>query len=100
MFKVGRPFALVDECLISSYDNVDEVLRCIHIGLLYVQQSPADRPSMSSVVLMLSSQSELPQPKQPGYFVEMDSTKGGDHSSTRPESSSTNDMSITLLEAR
>ncbi|GMN66401.1 hypothetical protein TIFTF001_035468 [Ficus carica] len=38
-------------------------------------------------------------PKPPGYFIEMDSTKR-DVSSTKPESSSTNDMSITLLEAR
>ena len=99
LLKEGRPFELLNKSSISSYDNLDEVLRCIHIGLLCVQQNPVDRPSMSSVVLMLGSQSELPQPKAPGYFTEMDSAKG-DHSSTRPESSSTNDMSITLLEAR
>ncbi|PON52993.1 Mitogen-activated protein kinase kinase kinase [Parasponia andersonii] len=98
--KEGRPFELLDKCLlVSSYNNLDEVLRCIHIGLLCVQQSPTNRPSMSSVVLMLSSQSDLPQPKQPGYFMEMDLPKG-DHSSTKPESSSTNYMSMSLLEAR
>ena len=100
MFKEGRPFELLDECLISSDDNVDEVLRCIHIGLLCVQQSPADRPSMSSVVLMLGSENELPQPKQPGYFMETESRKGGYSSSTIPESSSIYDMSITLPQAR
>ena len=75
------------------------MLRCIHIGLLCVQQSPADRLNMSSVVLMLGGDSELPQPKQPGYFMEIDIAKG-EHSSTKPESSSTNDMSMTSLEAR
>ena len=100
LFKEGRPFDLLDKYLISSYNNLDEVLRCIHIGLLCVQQSPADRPSMSSVVLMLGSENELPQPKQPGYFMETESRKGGYSSSTIPESSSTNDMSITVPEAR
>ncbi|KXG28852.1 hypothetical protein SORBI_3005G175200 [Sorghum bicolor] len=32
-----------------------EVLKCINIGLLCVQQSPTDRPSMSAIVVMLSS---------------------------------------------
>ena len=98
LFKKGRPFELIDKCLISSYDNLGQVLRCIHIGLLCVQQSPADRPSMSSVLVMLGSESELPQPKQPGYFMELDSRKGG-YSSSMPELSSTNDMSLTEPEA-
>ncbi|PON53008.1 S-receptor-like serine/threonine-protein kinase [Parasponia andersonii] len=99
LLKEGRPFELLNKGLISSYNNLDEVLRCIHIGLLCVQQNPADRPNMSFVILMLGSQSDLPQPKQPGYFMDVDYAKG-DHSSSKPESCSTNDMSITLLEAR
>ncbi|KAK3023888.1 hypothetical protein RJ639_042904, partial [Escallonia herrerae] len=50
--------------------DVNEVLRSIHIGLLCVQQCPEDRPTMSSVVLMLSSGGALPWPKQPGFFTE------------------------------
>ncbi|PON81457.1 Mitogen-activated protein kinase kinase kinase [Trema orientale] len=99
LLKEGRPFELIDKSLISCYDNLDEVLRCIHIGLLCAQQSPTDRPNMSSVVLMLGSTIDLPQPRQPGYFMEMDPTKG-DYSSSKPESSSTNDLSITVPEAR
>ena len=52
--------------------NQFEVLRSIHIGLLCVQQSLEDRPSMSNVVLMLSSEVPLAQPKQPGFFTERD----------------------------
>ncbi|PON52994.1 Tyrosine-protein kinase [Parasponia andersonii] len=100
LLKEGRPLELLDKCLLSSYDNLHEVLRCIHIGLLCVQQNPTDRPSMSSVVSMLGSETDLPQPKQPGYFMEMDIGKFGDRSSSKPESYSRNDMSITLLEAR
>uniref|UniRef100_A0A6N2MHG1 non-specific serine/threonine protein kinase n=1 Tax=Salix viminalis TaxID=40686 RepID=A0A6N2MHG1_SALVM len=33
--------------------SAPDVLRCIHVGLLCVQQKPEDRPYMSSVVLML-----------------------------------------------
>lgn len=40
--------------------------RCLQIGLLCVQQSPDDRPSMSAVVTMLnSSGSDIHPPKRP-----------------------------------
>ena len=34
-------------------------MRCIHIGLLCVQENVADRPNMASVVLMINSNLEL-----------------------------------------
>ncbi|KAK9152088.1 hypothetical protein Syun_010397 [Stephania yunnanensis] len=47
------------------------VLRCIHIGLLCVQQRPDDRPTMPTVVMMLgSATANLPQPKHPGFYYE------------------------------
>ncbi|MCL7046165.1 hypothetical protein MKW94_016119 [Papaver nudicaule] len=55
----------------SNSASCQEVLRCIQVGLLCVQKHPEDRPSMSAVVFMLSSEnSSLPEPKQPGFFVE------------------------------
>ncbi|KAM7473779.1 hypothetical protein LguiB_021022 [Lonicera macranthoides] len=33
----------------------EEIMRCIHIGLLCVQDSATDRPTMASIVLMLNS---------------------------------------------
>lgn len=48
----------------------DELLKFIHVGLLCVQEDPADRPTMSSVVVMLASDSmTLPQPTQPAFSV-------------------------------
>jgi hypothetical protein len=45
-------------------------MRCIHIGLLCVQENVADRPTMASVVLMLNSYSiTLPIPSQPAFFM-------------------------------
>ncbi|KAJ0983295.1 hypothetical protein J5N97_011550 [Dioscorea zingiberensis] len=46
-----------------------EALRCIHMGLLCVQEDPASRPSMSMVVLMLNSYSvSLQAPSKPAFF--------------------------------
>nr|DAD23137.1 TPA_asm: hypothetical protein HUJ06_024600 [Nelumbo nucifera] len=45
-----------------------EILRCIHVGLLCVQEFPKDRPTMSTVVSMLSSEiAILPTPKHPAF---------------------------------
>ncbi|KAJ9154143.1 hypothetical protein P3X46_027510 [Hevea brasiliensis] len=54
-----------------------DIIRCIHIGLLCVQENAAARPTMASVVLMLSSHSlSLPLPSQPGFLM-YSSTKSG-----------------------
>nr|POE92705.1 receptor-like serine/threonine-protein kinase sd1-8 [Quercus suber] len=98
LWNEGRPLELIDECLRQS-STLSEVLRCIHISLLCVQQRPEDRPSMSSVIVMLGSESALPQPKQPGFFLEKDSNEAHRFSS-KQEPSSTNEITITLLEAR
>ncbi|KAK2995786.1 hypothetical protein RJ640_013512 [Escallonia rubra] len=68
LFKEGKASELIDTDLSNSC-YLFEVLRSIHIGLLCVQQSPEDRPSMSSVVMMLGGESTLPQPKEPGFFT-------------------------------
>ncbi|KAF8411255.1 hypothetical protein HHK36_003802 [Tetracentron sinense] len=45
-----------------------EVLRCIHVGLLCVQEFAKDRPTMSTIVSMLISEiTTLPTPKQPAF---------------------------------
>ncbi|XWS52136.1 hypothetical protein CRYUN_Cryun11dG0041300 [Craigia yunnanensis] len=79
--------------------SLSEVVRCIHIALLCVQQHPEDRPSMSSVVLMLGSETALLEPKEPGFLINKKSLET-DSSSRKIESSSTNDVSISILEGR
>ncbi|KAG2688128.1 hypothetical protein I3760_09G079900, partial [Carya illinoinensis] len=50
--------------------STSEVMRCIHIGLLCVQENVADKPTMASVVVMLNSYSTtLPVPSQPAFFM-------------------------------
>ncbi|XP_028093206.1 G-type lectin S-receptor-like serine/threonine-protein kinase At4g27290 [Camellia sinensis] len=60
LYKEGRSLELIDEALWDSC-YLTEVLQSIHVDLLCVQQSQEDRPSMSSVVLMLGSEGALPQ---------------------------------------
>jgi len=48
--------------------RAQEMLRCIHVGLLCVQEDPHLRRSMASVVVMLNSRSiTLPAPSAPAY---------------------------------
>ncbi|GMN61963.1 hypothetical protein TIFTF001_031048 [Ficus carica] len=100
LWKEGNHIKLSDDFLVESCPYLSEVQRCIHISLLCVQQCPDDRPSMSSVVLMLGSQSSLDPPKQPGFFFENDSVDHVNASSYNQETSSNSPISITMLEAR
>ncbi|WCJ42968.1 G-type lectin S-receptor-like serine/threonine-protein kinase B120 [Euphorbia peplus] len=46
----------------------DEVMRCIQVAMLCVQDSAVHRPTMSKVILMLeSNNTTLPLPRQPTY---------------------------------
>ncbi|GMY37155.1 G-type lectin S-receptor-like serine/threonine-protein kinase SD1-13 isoform X1 [Fagus crenata] len=46
-----------------------EMLRCIHVGLLCVQELARDRPTMSTIISMLNSEIlDLPTPKQPAFM--------------------------------
>ncbi|KAF2318247.1 hypothetical protein GH714_003538 [Hevea brasiliensis] len=62
-----RAWQIVDSSLKESC-SPHEVLRCIHIGLLCVQEDVLERPTMSAVILMLSSEIDLPSPKQPAFI--------------------------------
>lgn len=57
----------------GSSGQVPDIMRCIHIALLCVQENIANRPTMSAVVHMLSSPSlRLPQPSGPAYYTHND----------------------------
>jgi hypothetical protein len=87
----------VDSSIVASCP-LHEVLRCIHVGLLCVQDHPNDRPLMSSVMFMIENQSApLPTPKQPIYFA-LSSYEGGE--SKESMGNSMNAMSITAIEGR
>ncbi|CAA3016572.1 putative receptor-like protein kinase At4g00960 [Olea europaea var. sylvestris] len=61
---------IIDPALRTSSGSIRDIMRCIHIGLLCVQENATNRPTMGSVVLMLSSFSlTLPVPSQPAFYM-------------------------------
>ncbi|KAH7660833.1 Non-specific serine/threonine protein kinase protein [Dioscorea alata] len=67
LWNEGKALDLLDPLIDNSF-SVTRVMRCINIGLLCVQEKPEDRPSMASVVVMLSNDdAPLPDPKEPGF---------------------------------
>ena len=69
LWQSGQMLELIDPLLAVSCDD-DEFLRYLHIGLLCVQEDAFDRPTMSTVVVMLKSEiTTLSQPKRPAFFT-------------------------------
>ncbi|PWA56375.1 cysteine-rich receptor-like protein kinase 8 [Artemisia annua] len=67
-WRDGTASTLIDPTLCST--SIREMMRCIHIGLLCVQEDLNDRPTMASVVLMLSSATiTLAIPSEPAFFM-------------------------------
>ncbi|KAG9454222.1 hypothetical protein H6P81_007126 [Aristolochia fimbriata] len=112
-WKEGRIADMVDQSLGENYQR-NEALRCIHLGLLCVQEDPTERPLMSTILLMLSSYSiTLPVPSRPAYFtgrsrMSRDNNSGGfdmawiesSQSTQRSNPTSVNDVTISELDAR
>ncbi|CAN8231154.1 unnamed protein product [Cochlearia groenlandica] len=105
-WKEGKGLEIVDSIIMdtsSSTFRPQEILRCIKIGLLCVQERAEDRPVMSSVVMMLGSEtSAISEPKKPGYCVgrSPDETDGSSSKHHDYESWSVNQMTVSVLEAR
>ncbi|KAJ0733731.1 putative protein kinase RLK-Pelle-DLSV family [Helianthus annuus] len=94
----GESLQLVAKCLGESV-NVSQVLRSIHVGLLCVQRHPEDRPTMTSVIMMLGSEGPLPSPKEPGFYVGK-TKQDTNQSSCSYGIGSNNELSITMLNGR
>ncbi|KAH7569088.1 hypothetical protein JRO89_XS06G0103300 [Xanthoceras sorbifolium] len=108
----GTASNLIDPSLRDGSTN--EMMKCIHIGLLCVQENVSDRPTMASVVVMLSSENvTLPAPSKPGFFMQnsniLEASSSQEHHSGSTESDqpkielvplTRNDVSITELYPR
>ncbi|XP_042028460.1 G-type lectin S-receptor-like serine/threonine-protein kinase At1g11330 [Salvia splendens] len=98
MWSEGNGLSFVEES-IASRETEEEIVRCIQIGLLCVQDYPKDRPSIELVLSMLSRDIvELPVPKQP-VFAENGSTPGP-NGSTQQNVYSNNGLTLSVLEGR
>ncbi|CAK9169900.1 unnamed protein product [Ilex paraguariensis] len=67
----GRTPNIIDpKLLANSGGSIPDIMRCVHIGLLCVQENVTDRPTMASIVLMLSSFSlTFPIPSEPASLM-------------------------------
>ncbi|KAK9084998.1 hypothetical protein Sjap_025409 [Stephania japonica] len=98
LWKDGRSFELVDPSMGTSFPEL-EVAKFIQVGILSIQENANDRPTMSSIILMLGNEITIPTPKQPGFVL----TSNIDHQSspaTETGFSSVNEMSTTTVDGR
>ncbi|KAL1537434.1 non-specific serine/threonine protein kinase [Salvia divinorum] len=97
MWSEGNGLSFVEEG-IASRETEEEMVRCIQIGLLCVQESPNDRPVIQTVLSMLSGEivELLPLPKQP-VFAENGSTRGP-NGSTQQNVYSNNEHTLSMLD--
>ncbi|KAF5188494.1 Cysteine-rich receptor-like protein kinase, partial [Thalictrum thalictroides] len=96
LWNEDKCMELVDDSICNSV-SAQDIIRCIHVGLLCVQKSSEQRPTMSSVLLMLCSETViLPKPQAPGFYIERGPIN--DHSSySEKELCLSNDETITIL---
>ncbi|KAI9127873.1 hypothetical protein K1719_000866 [Acacia pycnantha] len=98
-WRKGMPSNIIDHTLKDGSRN--EIMRCLHIGLLCVQEKAADRPTVASLVLMLSSHSfSLQAPMKPAFFmndISSSGTQSGDHRSVSTSSSEQKSKSVESL---
>ncbi|KAJ4835466.1 hypothetical protein Tsubulata_032370, partial [Turnera subulata] len=99
LWKEGNPSDLVDASSRESC-NTSELMRCIHISLLCVQQHSEDRPGMASVVMMLGGENALPSPREPEFINHQGPLELSDLSWIDLLRSSTNELTVSLVEPR
>ncbi|CAO2842803.1 unnamed protein product [Amaranthus hypochondriacus] len=70
LWNEENPMELVDKTMGTDY-SYEEVSKCIHIGLLCIQEDAGRRPRMASVVAALSGDANivLPAPTPPHFFL-------------------------------
>lgn len=95
LWNEGKIESLIDP-MVSQPTFPAEILRCIQVALLCVQELPSDRPNISTVISMLDNDiKHLQQPKKPP-FTEWEISSIDQQS----KSISTADYSISIIEGR
>ncbi|XP_047061754.1 cysteine-rich receptor-like protein kinase 10 isoform X2 [Lolium rigidum] len=97
LFEEGKWIELVDVSLLHKCHSTD-MMRCISIALLCVQENSDDRPTMLDVVAMLSNKTMiLRHPNHPAYF---NLRVGNEEASTSTKSCSVNDVTMSEVNGR
>ncbi|KAA3455630.1 G-type lectin S-receptor-like protein serine/threonine-protein kinase B120 [Gossypium australe] len=99
LWNEDKAMDLVDPSIRDSC-SPNEMLKCIHIGMLCVQDSAMHRPTMATVMLLLESETPtLPMPRQPSY-ASMRSSIDADFISDGQEIVSSNNLTVTMVVGR
>ncbi|KAL2474222.1 G-type lectin S-receptor-like serine/threonine-protein kinase [Forsythia ovata] len=99
LWSENKALDLVDPILLESCEK-SEVIKCINVGLLCVEDDPSDRPTMSNVILMLSGETGvLPVPNQPAFVMRKRGFSTSSSSSNKPESIS-NELTLSMPQGR
>ncbi|KAF5183841.1 Cysteine-rich receptor-like protein kinase [Thalictrum thalictroides] len=88
-WEAGTALELIDPIILKENFSSSEALRCIHIGLICVQENVTLRPTMMTVVHMLNRDSlALPLPSTPAFLV-------NNRTQVKFENNSINEVSMT-----
>ncbi|XP_041025861.1 G-type lectin S-receptor-like serine/threonine-protein kinase At1g11330 [Juglans microcarpa x Juglans regia] len=99
MWNANKIAALVDPKISEPCFEV-EILRCIHVGLLCVQDFAKDRPTVSIAISMLKSEIvNLPRPKQPAFTATQIATETTT-SQCNKSGCSINNVTVTMVQGR
>lgn len=97
LWNEDKSVELIDKRISNPSSNA-EITRCMHIALLCVQESPLNRPIISTVLSMLSTEIvDLPLPKEPLFTDRWNHPHLGSSSS---QTGSANKISFTILDGR
>ncbi|CAN6282437.1 unnamed protein product [Urochloa humidicola] len=105
LWRDGESLEFIDQS-IADTSNAMEVLKCIQIGLLCVQEQPKRRPTMSAVTTMLTSENPtLPEPCEPAFSTGRNRDDDDDDNEEGPEakacrSDSASSWTVTVVEGR
>ncbi|KAL5721401.1 hypothetical protein ACHQM5_005053 [Ranunculus cassubicifolius] len=102
LWEQGTALELLEPIQRERYSK-NEVMQCIQLGLLCVQEDVAKRPTMTTIVLMLNSYSfTLPTPSAPAFYGNAKTELNTKHTDglSQSQSASNSDVSISELEPR
>ncbi|KAL1222897.1 G-type lectin S-receptor-like serine/threonine-protein kinase RKS1 [Cardamine amara subsp. amara] len=106
LWQKGEATEIIDKLMDAETYDESEVMMCIHIGLLCVQENASDRVDMSTVVFMLGHNDiDFPSPTHPPFTPERrrDCNDGSSFSSaflSGGNSISVNDVTLTSVHGR
>ncbi|XP_057538243.1 uncharacterized protein LOC130815779 [Amaranthus tricolor] len=100
LWNANQTRAFVDPTVFDQCFQ-DEILMCIQLGLLCVQEFPEDRPTISGVISMLDADivTDLPHPNRPG-FTEREVYSTDRHPQNGQEHCTVNQLSLTVVSGR